>query len=881
MTPSRFVRIARQRIRLLAQPRHLDREIERELALHLDLLAQEKRAEGLSDEAARREARREFGDVARLAERSRDARGLTFLSDLHQDARYGLRMLRRSPGFTTIASLALALGIGATAAVTGAIGLVLARPLPFPQSDRLVTIQTFADDGALQRGAVSVRDYFAWRERSGPLGQIGAAASGPRAIGSDPGGAPADQVPGQAFTPSLFAALGVRPQAGRLFDETDDPYSKTALVVVISHRLWQRRYSGAADTIGRTMIVDGAPRRIAGVMGPDFRYPNDATELWTPLIFAKDPALRSAERQLAVTGRLKQGVTVAQAQAELGSAIRVVPLREALYGWTKPRLLTLGAAVVLVLILACANVAGLLLARASMRRREVAVRIALGATRGRIVRQLVTESLVLGLGAGTLGVLVAWPGLAAVRAALGPPPGAPGVAAIDLDAWVLVAIVALSVLSSLVCGLVPALAEVRPRRGRGRYRLALVCAQFALAEVLLIGAALMWISFLHVNGRVMNVDTRGLLSFDYTVRPGEFVRPAGGDGGVPAFHISPLGSQTIDRVYDRLRRVSGAGDVAGISYPPVNSVILPTLAVRAEGARTGVSADPVAAYFVVTPNLFATLRTPIVRGREFDARDTATTPWTIVVNETLARLCWPGQDPIGRRVRLDAGPDEQPREVVGVVADVPPRRDRPAPQPVVYTPYLQHPARYRGRAPGMFGGMTFVMRPTGEKAAVLAAAREGVGKLTPERPIVNVGTLERHFRALMPERRNYVAALVAFALAASALAAMGLYGTMAYEIHGRTGELAVRKALGARRRDLVATMGRPAWTIVGAGILTGLAIAAALTPLLAPQLWGITATDPATFASMSLLLLGGAVLGCVVPLRRGLAVDPAARLRAE
>jgi putative ABC transport system permease protein len=883
VTASRFVRIAHQRLRALAQPRDLDREIDRELALHLDLLVEEKRAGGLSDEAALREARREFGDLARLTERSRDARGLTWLSDLRQDARYGLRLLRRSPGFTTIASLALALGIGATAAVAGAIGLVLARPLPFPQADRIITIQPRAADGTLQRQGLSPHDYLAWRARSRTIEQMGAALSGPRNIGPEPGGASADRVPGQAFTPSRVAVLGVPPQAGHLFEDTDDPYSRTALVVVISHHLWQRRYGGAGDTVGREMIVDGAPRRIVGIMGPDFRYPNDATELWTPLVFARDAAASRTTGMLAVTARLRPGVTTAQVQAELGSAVGVVPIRQALYGWTKPRLLTLAAAVILVLILACANVAGLLLARGAMRHREVAMRIALGATPARIVRQLVTESLVLGLGAGALGVAVAWPGVSAVRGALGAPPGVPRVGPIDLDGWVLAAIVVLSVVSSLACGLVPALAEGRTARGRhGRYRFSLVAAQIALAQVLLVGAALLSISFFHLDRRVMNLDPRGLLTFDFAVRPGEFVRPLGSEDGVPAFQISPLGTQTIARVYERLRAVDGAAAVAGISYPPVNSLVVPAATVRvADGRRAGRSTAPLAAFFVVTPDLFAILRTPIVRGREFDARDSAGAPWTIVINETLARLCFPGLDPIGHRLRIDAGPDERIREVVGVVADVPTRRDRPEPQPVMYASYLQYPAHYRGPAPGMFGGMTFVMRPASEGSEVLAAVHRAVADVAPDRPVVNVGSLEAHFSALMAERRNYVAALAAFAIAASLLAVVGLYGAMAYEVQRRTGEIAVRKALGARSRDLVVATGRPALLVGAAGILSGVAAALPLARLLAPQLWGISASDPLTFISTATGLAAAVLLGCLGPLRRSLAVDPALRLRSE
>jgi putative ABC transport system permease protein len=876
-----MLRIVRQRFRALARPHALERELDRELALHFDLLVREKRAEGLSEDAAVREARREFGNIRRVSDESRDARGITWLSDVRQDVRFGVRTLRGSPGFTVIASLALALGIGATAAVAGAIGLVLGRPLPFPHAERLVSIQTWAADGTLQRQGIARVDYLRWRTQRETFEEVGAALSGPRAIGPDPGGGPADRVQGQAFTPSLFAALGAQPILGRLFDQTDHPYSPAALVVDISHGLWQRRYAGAPDTIGRQMIVDGAPRRIVGIMGPDFGYPYDGIDLWTPLIFADAPSSRTTGA-LAVTARLRPGVTTAQAQEAIGSAARVVPIREALYGWTKPRLLTLAAAVCLVLILACANVAALLIARGAMRQREISIRLALGASPARIFRQLVTESLVLGLASGALSLAVAWPGVTAVRAGLGAPPGMPSLATTVPGGWALAAVVVLAIVASLGCGLVFAVAERRRPRDRGRVRVVLVSSQIALAQVLLVAAALLSMSFLRLDQRAMHLDPRGLLTFDYVVRPGEFVRPLGSIDGVPAFQISPLGTDTIGRVYERLRAIDGAGSVAAIAFPPVNSLVVPAATVRVlDGLSSSAVRRYETAFFVVTPNLFATLRTPLLAGREFDARDTAGAPWTVVINETLARLCWPGVNPIGRHLRLDAGPDEQPREVVGIVADVPTRRDRPGAQPVLYTSYLQHPAHYRGPAPGMFGGMTFVMRPSRDRADVLAAVRRAVAEVTPDRPIVNVGTVEAHYSGLMAERRNYVAALSAFALAAALLAIVGLYGATIYDVHRRTGELAVRKALGARTRDLVATIGRPALTITAAGILLGLCAALALTPLLGPQLWDIGARDPVTFASAALVLTSAALAGCLVPLRRGLAIDPAARLGSE
>ena len=392
-----------------------------------------------------------------------------------------------------------------------------------------------------------------------------------------------------------------------------------------------------------------------------------------------------------------------------------------------------------------------------------------------------------------------------VTAVLGPPPGLPRLDALRLDGWTLIAVVLFSTVSSVAFGLVPALAEGRgdiraaltpvarnrshPRGGYGG-RAALVSVQLALAEVLLIGAALLGVSFLRLSGRELHLDPRGLLTFDYAMRAGLFARPLAPENGVPSFQVSPRGWQTIDRIYEGLRAVDPAGAVAGISYPPVNSLVLPTIGVRPLDGGSANPSETRAAYFLVTPNLFATLRTPIVRGREFDRRDARSAPWTVVVNDAFARLCWPGLDPVGRHVRIEAGPDEPVREVIGVVRDVPTRLNQPVPQPVIYASYLQQPALYRGPAVGMFGNMTFVLRPSGDPAAVLAAAREIVTQVTPDSPIGSVGTLQAHLFARVSERRNYVAALGAFALIAALLAAIGLYGIMAHDVNARSGEIA-------------------------------------------------------------------------------------------
>ena len=905
MTPSRLLRIVQQRFRSLTRPSERAHEIDRELGWHFDLLIEEKLAQGLSADAARREARREFGPLTALAERSRDAHGLTWLADIRQDARYAISMLRRSPGFATIASLSLALGVGASAAVTGAIALVLARPLPFPESDRLVTIHATRADGSVRRGGWSPHEYALWRDRSRTLQEVGASLSSPRVIGAEAGGLPAERVPAQAFTPNVFRMLGVQPAVGQLFEETVNPLSRPALVTVISDRLWQRRYAAAPAILGRTITVDGTARRIVGVMRPDFRFQDANVDLWIPLSVASPPAALRAPRTggvLVITARLAPGATVEQAASELSAlananpaalALRVVPLREALYGWTRPRLLTLAGAVLLVLTLASANIAGLLLARAAARRPEVAMRVALGATRGRIIRQLVTESLVLGLAAGVLGIAVAAMSVPAVTAALGPPPGLPRLDTLRLDAWMLAAVLLFAVISSVAFGLVPALVAgrgdipgplnpgaTRPHISRGRARDALVAAQIALAEVLLVGATLLSISFLRLSGRELNFDPRGLLTFEYAIAADRFAQPLNPVDGVPSFAVSPFASRTIDQVYERLHAVNAASEVGGMSYPPVNSLVLPMIGVRPLDRAIGQPPLTVA-YFLVTPHVFAALRTPVVRGREFDGRDVRSAPWTVVVNQALAQRLWPGEDPVGRLIRIEAGSDEPARRVIGVVGDIPTRLDETEPRPTIYASYLQQPARYSGPAVGMFGSMTFVARPSVGGAMLLDAARDIAAQLTPGSPIGAVGTVQAHLTARLAERRNYVAALCAFAVAAAVLAAIGLYGILAYDVHARSGEIAVRTALGAGWPHLVVAIGRPAAATVAGGVIAGLAGAVALARLLTTQLWGIAPFDPATFTGVSLALLALTLAACVVPLRDAVTLDPATRLRGE
>jgi putative ABC transport system permease protein len=583
-----------------------------------------------------------------------------------------------------------------------------------------------------------------------------------------------------------------------------------------------------------------------------------------------------------------------------GWGLRTRPLNEFLFGWTREPLLTFAAAVALVWLIACANVAALLLSRAAVRRREVTLRVALGAGRGRIIRQLLTEGMLLAGAGGALGLVVALAGQRALTS-MSAPPAAPPLTAIGLNARVFVLLALLTMATGLVCGLVPAIRGSRldpigslkeanpavpaPRRGRFP-RGALVSVQLALALMLLIGSGLLLNSLVRLAWRDLNFDPAGLVRLDYGVPAASYAQRIGTHQGLPYFAISPPPSQKLQQVLERLRAVPGVESVAGISSPPVDSFVLATMEVslgpRAAAGLGGLGGarSQTAVYFLVTPNLFATLRTPIVRGRDFTDRDLANTPWVAIVNETCARRFWPGEDVIGQRLTLNTVPEEQPREVIGIVRDIPTRHGGP-PEPVIYASYLQQPSRYRAPWAGLFGQMTFMMRRAGDADGLIPLARQAVADVDPDRPLAGVSTVEARMRNATGKFRYFVLLVSVFAGIATLLAAIGTYGVMAYSVSLRTREIGIRRALGAGRIEVVVLIGRRALALVGGALICGVAGALLLTRLIASQLWGVTPTDPATFIGVSLLLVGVALIACIAPARRALAVDPTVALRAE
>jgi putative ABC transport system permease protein len=900
VTPRRFARIVQRRLTSLLQSSRLDRDVDRELRFHLDALIEEKIAEGLTPAAARLEARRALGNVAALRDACRDQRRVNWWHDLQQDVRYGCRTLAAAPVFTAVALVSLALGIGANAGVLGMMVSIREDTLPAADADRLIAIRSVSHENPSGTYGVSAADYLAWRDRSTTIERIELSIAGPRDLG-DEGDIPAERAVGQSVTEGHFGMLGVQPIIGRVF--TPEEARTGARVVVLSHSLWQRRYGAAADILNRSIPVDSGRSTVVGVMpeGYGFRIPR--VEFWTPMQIG--PVASPEPRRLfSAIARVKPGATVAQVQQDLAAiaaqeargrpaaaghwGVRVLPLREEYFGWTREPLIIVEVAVALVLLMACANIAAILLARGTVRRQEIAMRVSLGAGRPRIIRQLLTESLLLSMGGGVLGLVVAWAvahGVAAMRAPLGASP----LGGVQFDLRMLGFTAAFALGTGILFGLAPAFMVSRVSPGQRNLarpgdaaglRSVLVTSQVALALMLLIGFGLLVTSFVRLTNRNLNYDPDGLLMFD--ARTSTALKPLGHHRGAPYFEMLAPPSSTFSRIRQRLASIPGAEAVAGISFRPVDSIIHPTVDVRVERGHSASEDRPVlnAAYFLVTPGLFETLRTPLVAGRDVSEADTASRPWVAIVNEAAARQLWPGEDAIGRRLLLDTVPEEQVREVVGIVRDIPTRHAQVEPAAVVYASYMQQPSRYRAPYGATHTQMTFVVRHAGDPVSLVPAVRTAVAEIE-KRPISSIATGDEG-RAFRAERNRFSLVLLGvLAGTGSLLAGVGVYGLLAYSVSLRTREIGIRKALGAGPHAVVLFLGRHVIIVVLTGLVIGWLGAVASTRLIASQLWGVTATDPLTFGVVSFILLGVAFLACVGPVRRAVMVDPTIALRSE
>lgn len=863
----------------------LQSEVDEEIAFHLDMRTEALVREGLSEPEARHRALSEFGDVGELREAlgAHDARNQSrrrmreWWDALLLDLRFGVRTLWRSPGFTLVAVLTVALGVGANTALFGAVHAVLLRPLPYAAPERLVAVTMVPEAGASQATLLALRG------RTRTLTDV---AGYSRWTVTLTGSGEPELLSGARVSAELFSALGVLPQLGRALQPADNRPGAT-LVAVLGHGLWLRRFGGDPGVVGRTVTLDGMPFTVVGVMPRGFSFPGDDVGLWLPLRL--DPASGDADIGfLTLLGRLAPGTGMREATAELrtlgaalraerpdvhtedfGGLARVTPLRDALVGEVGPALLLLLGAVGCVLLIACANVAGLLLARATGRRAEFAVRAALGAGAGRLARQMLTESVLLGLAGGLAGLVLARWGADAVGAAL--PGTLPDGGRVGVDGPVLAFGLALSLAVGLLFGLAPAVrvargsphAGLRPGGtgglGRGQRRLlgGLVAGEVALALMLMVGASLM----LQTVWKLRRVDTGFTTERVLTLRV-ELPDGRYGDGG--------RGAGFFREALERVRALPGVESVAAIHRLPLASDN-PDVTLRIEGRPTPTDGSAGVDRRVVTSDYFDTLRIPLLRGRAFDGRDERSEVRVALVNEALARRLFPGEEVLGRRVWTDFEGEGGWTTIVGVVGDTRNHALGAAPRPQLYRPHFQVPSLR----------MTLVVRTHGEPLALARAVREALWAVDADVPLDEVRTLEQVAQGSIATPRLVLSLLVLFALLALVLGAVGLYGVMSYAVGQRTYEFGVRLALGASGADVLRQVAGEGLALAGAGIAAGLALGVAAGRVLSGLVFGVGTTDPLTLFGASLVLAVVALLASLVPAWRAARVDPGQVLRGS
>jgi putative ABC transport system permease protein len=817
------------------------------------------------------------------------------MAGLLQDLRFGLRMLWKNPTFTLVAVLTLGLGIGANTVIFSVVNAVVVRPLPYPQPERLVRLYTEFPTMKLEKFWISPPEYFDLVRESRSYASIGAWGSGAAALG---GGERPERVPAASATHGFLPTVGVAPALGRWFGPDED-LPGDPKVVVLSHGVWQRSFGGDRNIIGRGITVEGMPVKVVGVMPAGFDFPQGA-ELWVPS--GEDPANnRRGNHRLLVVARLRPEVTVEQARAELAvlmgrwsksatghrlgppnHSMLLYPLKGEVVGSVEWMLLLLQGAVVLVLLISCANVSNLLLARAEARSREVAIRNALGARRGRLIRQFMTESLLLGALGGALGLILAFWGVDAAVSLL--PEGAPRAQEIRIDGAVLAYGLTCALVTSVLFGLAPvvharvqnlhgALKEGQRTTGapvRQRFRRALVVGETALAVVLVIGCGLMIRSFVALSRVDLGFRADHLLTFQLRLPPKLYPDDRGA-------------IQFLERSLERLRAlpgVSGASLMTGL--PPSRPLDANDLFIVGETPPQPNQGPPwnVDFWQTVGPGYFDTMGIKLLEGRLFDARDTNEAPGVVLVNETMARRFWPGRSAVGRQVRAEGNREATLQTIVGVVADVK-QQGVEAPTgtelyfPMEQTPQLGFAPRYP----------TVVLRTVGEPLALASAVRATMAALDPQLPVARLRTMEQIMYEAVAKPRFLTMLLGVFGGLALLLAAVGIYGVMSYTVARRTHEIGIRMALGAEGSNVRRLVLRQGLLLALAGTGLGLIVALLVNRIMGKVLSGLLydtrAVDPSTFAVVPAVVVLVAALACWIPALRATHIDPMLALRSE
>jgi len=846
-----------------------EQDLNEELRSHVECRTEDLMRAGLTREEAERQARIELGTRETYKEQCREAHGLRWLDELRQDLLYAVRTFRRNRGFTAVAVLTLALGIGATTAIFTVVYAVLLRPLPYPQPDRLLYIR-----GDTWGPFSSGREYLAWKDRCQTLSEIAAYIESQANL---TGGGEAERVTFGTVSASFFRLLGVQPVLGRIFlPEEDRPGAPS--VAIISHALWKRRFGGDPSVIGGALTVDARSYTVIGILPASFLVPDQYGadyDLWMPFSANTDGA---APILVRVIGRLKPGVSYEQARAELSTILQstltkgikrravVAPWHEDITGKARLPLLVFLAAVGCVLLISCVNVANLLLSRAATRQKEIAVRLTVGAGRSRIVRQLLTESALLALLGGLLGlVLASWVKDLLVAFIS---PNLPTLEPIGLDYRVLGFSLALAAVTGLAFGLAPALRasrvslnEVLKEAGRNAaesrsgmlFRNLLLISETALAMVLLVGASLLFRSFLRTRGIDLGFKSEHTLCLTVNLTRSQY--PTAKDQG-----------RFFYQVIEGIKSLEGVQSVGGSTCPPLggSSYSVDDLAVEGRPERI-----PNTYVAIVSPDYFRTMGIPLVLGRHFEDGDRDGAPSVAIVNESFARRYFPGEICLGRRVEGWLQKNSW-LTIVGVVGDV---RDwvESEPSPEIYLPYLQ-----AGEPE-----MTLFVRTAGKPMLWAGAVRRQVASVDKDEPLHDLATLEElEARSLTPRRVNMLL-LGTFAGLGLILASVGIYGVVSYSVSQRTHEIGVRMALGAERGDVLKIVVGQGLRSVLIGTAIGVGASIGLTRFLQSMLFGVKPTDPVTFVAVSLVLLVVAWLACYIPARRATKVDPMVALRYE
>jgi predicted permease len=878
-------------IRALMGRSRVERELDEELRYHIEQQIEQNIQAGMDQEEARYAAHKAFGGIEQAKERIRDARSVKWLEELWHDLRYGARVLIKNPGFTLIAALTLALGIGATTAIFSVVNGVLLRPLPYKDPQKLAMV--WATRHQDLEFPVMSADFADLRKQNQVFEQV--TAFHPQSLNFTGIGEP-ERLGGVVASTNLFTLLGIEAKLGRTFlPEEERPGNHRA--VILSYGLWQRRFGADEQIIGKTISLNDEPHTIVGVMPPGFQFPLKGAmplawqfpgevDIYIPLAFTPEEINIRGRNSLAVISRLKPQFSIERAQAEMtgfaqrlqqqypdtnrNKGIRLVTLHQQVVGDTKLALMVLLGAVGFVLLIACTNVANLLLVRAAARQKEIALRAALGASRWRVVRQLLTENALLALISGSLALGAAICGVKLLQMII--PDNQPRTDEIGIDGLVFGFTLLISLLTSLFFGLVPALQASKSnlsdalkeggrnsgRGNRNHLRNLLVVSEVAMALVLLICAGLMLRSFTRLMSIDPGLNPQNVLTLD--------IRLSGRSYG------PPQRTAFFQQLLEKVNALPGV-QAAGIAWP------LPLVGTDDGVGFTFEDQPPpspgerrVAGPRMVSPDYFKTLKIKLLQGRVFSEADGPDTPPVIIINETLARQYWPNEDPIGKRMAVDER-NGRPfwRKIIGVVGNVRHMGLDKGPRHEIYFPFPQFPVSFQ----------TLVVRTDGDPRKLVAAIRNQVQAIDKDQPISNISTMEELLARSVSQPRFSLLLMGIFAGVALALAAVGIYGVMSYLVAQRTHEIGVRMALGAQVNDVFKLVVKQGMTLTLTGVLVGLIIAIGLTRLLRNLLFDVSATDPLTYIAIAALLILVALAACLVPARRATKVDPLVSLRCE